>query len=790
MRKTALPIRALVVWVFLSAIVTSAFAATATKINDDALAPLRRASVMKKVRLDKLPLYDGKRSIIDLEEFQVWAPGAKVVIHGDNGVVLEKQDPPPMRFFRGLVNGNPESFAYFSVDMTTLKIDGMIDTGDRKLALASSRHIPHSPRSRDQVDEQQFDNSMTEADVDQPLGTTWQCQVDKTKIGAPNEPIHATGINGLPVIAQGISGTQSYSITVEIETDYELYHTVALDSASAVTTYVTNLSGAVSTIYNRDLHTNVVQKNINIYTSVSDPWAAVDPFGGLDELGDAYHNVAIKPSGRTTSAVVFLSGKNIGGGVAWEGVVCAPDFFQNGHWGGPYAWCGGIGDLDTLGFGSIPNVSTPPYTMPTGTQNFWPVYEYAHELGHNLGGHHTHCVQTSDGERIAAGFTDGSPADPTSDQVDHCYAHEGLAGCFAAATDYLAGSQGAAKGTIMSYCQNVNAPQATGSRFTFGQPVEGSHNELDNYMLRSAGPLSSPGTGFNGGPTNIVNGVGAFMISAITAPATVTPSSTGNAASITASPSAGATYAWQITGGTITSSATTSAITFTAGASGTVILRATGYNTQLCGVTDTKSITISSVTYNPPTNVVATATSTTSAIVTWTAATGTAPGRYNVYRSADSINYTLVGSSTGTTFPDSPLSTNKAYLYKVRSADSSGNNESVDSNRDLATIVIYTNTTLTAVVSTIQAVDLNELRTAVNAVRSLNLIGPGAYTYSPITPGASIVHALDISQLRTNLNTALSGMSLPLPSYTNGTITAGTSVVMALDFNELRAAVR
>src|SRR5437762_3065116 len=81
-----------------------AFAATVTKLNDDAFAPLRVPSMARKIRLDRLPIYDSQRSVIDLEEFQVWAPGGKVTIHGDNGVVLRTIDPPPMRFFRGLVN--------------------------------------------------------------------------------------------------------------------------------------------------------------------------------------------------------------------------------------------------------------------------------------------------------------------------------------------------------------------------------------------------------------------------------------------------------------------------------------------------------------------------------------------------------------------------------------------------------------------------------------------------------------------------------------------------------------
>src|SRR5206468_1172899 len=133
------------------------------------------------------------------------------------------------------------------------------------------------------------------------------------------------------------------------------------------------------------------------------------------------------------------------------------------------------------------------------------------------------------------------------------------------------------------------------SRFTFGQAVEPSHHELDDYMLNPAGPV-------NGG-TNIVNGVGTFTMSAITAPASAGANSTGNTASVTATPAAGATYAWTITNGTITSAANTSSISFTAGPSGSVVLRATAYGSTRCGVTDTKSVPVATI--NAPGSVVA-----------------------------------------------------------------------------------------------------------------------------------------------------------------------------------------
>ncbi len=782
---------------------TSAFAASVTKVNDDALAPLREATVVTKIRIDKLPLYDSKRSVIELEEFQVWAPGGKVLIHdGKGGTKIE--DPIPMRFFRGSVNGDPQSFAYFSVEVRTGRVAGLVATTDRNFAVAAARRRRPDTAPLHPVTDpgagpaDGYDYFLTATAPDEQLvedAPTWQCDVDKRSMIPAGLRSVQMDAKGQPLVSQAISGTQHYSIRLEIETDDELF-TNSGSNATTEQTYVTNLTGALSTIYNRDLQTDVLVTGTHLHTGGpgTDQWSAtMDTSAALYELGTYYHNNPGYSLG-AHSAVTMLSGKNIGGGIAWEAVVCQPDFYCGdtgagcgdaaaaGKYGGTYAWCGGIGNLGTFGLGAVPDpnatVGGVLYGMPTGTQNFWPLAEYTHELGHNLAGHHTHCVAISDAERIASTFGDGSPANSTSNFVDHCYAHEGLAGCYAAATDYVSGSQTMFKGTIMSYCQNVS-PQPQ-SRFTFGVASEPSIHELNDYMLKSAGPLA--------GGVNIVTATAAAM-SSFTAPASVSANSTGNTASV--STTNATSYVWSISSGSVTSGQGTSSIQFTAPASGTITLKVTAYGSNNCGVTDSKSITVNATTYNPPTSVEAHATSTTQVLVSWTAATGTAPGRYNVYRSAnpDYTNFSVRGNSVSTSFTDT-VSNGTAYIYKVRSADAGGGNESSDSNRDLATVVIYTNPTLTGGSSVVQAADINELRTAVEAVRSLYGIGVGSYTYLPAVAGTTLIHKADIDQLRTNLNTALTGMGFGSPVYTNATITAGSSIVNAVDFNELRTAVR
>ncbi len=668
-------------------------AATVSKLNDDVLAPLRGPVVTKRILLNKVPLYAHGTAVIDLEEFQLWAPGGKVIVK--DGKSVQYLDPPPMRFFRGLVNGDPESFAFFSVDGATKAVYGLVTTPDGKFSVNASRRRL-APRDRtgnaDRGDD--FDYFLTASDErdEMPMtGKTWECGADKMPVltHVSKRTSAETTASVHPILAQGISGTQSYAMAVEVETDDELY-AAASNSVSAVTALVTNLTGAVSTIYNRDLHTNVVLQNLHVYSGGpgTDPWVASDIYNGLAELGNYYHanHLALK-----RSAVIMLSGKTTSSGVAWESTIGEGDAPATinavSTYSGAYAFCGSIGDLSGSFTSTVPDPNATTngtlYGMPTGGNNYWPLEEYAHELGHNLAGHHTHCVAITDAERIAAGFTDGSPATSASNFVDHCFASEG-GSCFAGA-NYQTGSQGIFKGTVMSYCHNVFIGQVPQSRFTFGQPIEPSHHELDDYMLRAGGSI--------GGGNNIVSAVGTFTMSTITALSSVQANSTGNTASVTSANGGTVTYAWTITGGTITSASNVASITYTAGASGNVVLRATAYRNGTngssfpsggVGITDTKTVTINtctapSITSQPSSTTIVTGQTATLSVT----ASGTATLSYQWYTGNSGNTSLPVGGGTNASLTVSPASTTS---YWVRVTNGCGTADSVT-----ATVTVTTN---------------------------------------------------------------------------------------------------
>jgi hypothetical protein len=495
------------------------------------------------------------------------------------------------------------------------------------------------------------------------------------------------------------------------------------------------------------------------------------------------------PSLRTTSAVVVLSGEQFGGGIAWEGVIGRDDFFQGGHWGGPYSWCGGIGRFGTTGLGTIPdpdatNPQGTPYGMPSGTQNYWPLVQYAHELGHTLAGHHTHCSAVSDAERIASGFTDGSPATSASNQIDHCYGAEGLASCFSGSS-YVSGSQSLFKGTIMSYCHNVFQSSVPQSRFIFGVQGEPSIHALDDYLLRVGGPVQFPANdGRDGGSRNIVNGLGSFAMS-MSVPETLTPDSAGNVASVTAVPATGATYFWTITNGEITSGEGTSSITFTAGNSGTVILSATAYNDKRVGIIESVEVPIEAITVDTPTGVVATPTGATSVLVTWNEAAGAVT--YDVLRSTGGAFVEIGVPTAELSFTDTSAAANTAYRYAVR-ARSAGVETSEVSVPDVATTTAFTDPTITISSTKVKTVHFTELLAVVNSLRSLAGLSAADFT-GPVPAAAVTVRRQHVIDLRSALDEARVTLGMDALAYTDPTLTAGSTIVKAAHLTELRTGV-
>lgn len=752
-------VRRMAVCVFwICAVVPAAFAGIQSRIEGGQIDRLRDAPKSRELRLDRVPLIDGRMETVVLEPFDILAPNAVIEVWDASGKA-KRIKPAEMKQFRGYVEGFPESLAYFSVIGD--KTQGLVIIRERKFFAYTSKRAKAV-----------FIEEISSAD-DFGLGNTYTCGVTGDQLEFKQSMLPKS--LAMDVKSDAFSWPNSSSATMlnlAVQTDSSMYANF-LNNATDVETFTRDLIGKLSTVYKRDLRTELRIVYLSIATS-TDPWPtnpfAPSPNGTLDallEYGDYWHNSA--PSGASKSAALLLSGHYQGspqsystGGIAWRDVICTPEFFCDpgvypapfaNHYGGPYTYCGGLGINAADRTNPNPDAN-PDYGAPA--DGYWAIAQVAHELGHIVESRHTHCIAMSGGDQATYGRT----------YVDNCYNTEG--GCFSGSTA-LPGEAGAnGKGTIMSYCHLTFGGASI--RYTFGQANEGAHTITDAMRLRLDGKTPSG-------------------VSGISAPASLATGASGTA-SVTG---AGAlTVDWTITNGTFTGGGTTAtgtSVDFTANTN-PVTLRMVATNASGCAFTDVASVTVTAVTVNPPTGVLAIGSQTGGSVTVMWTNSGTATS-YNVYRSTDNVNFTKIstdGAVTSTPFIDGTAVAGLAYMYKVRGVNSG--TESSDSNKDFAVPMSYTDSTITATTTSVKAAHFTQLMTAANTLRAM--AGLGAISFTEGTPAASgVVRRTHVTELRSGIDLARTTLTFSAGSYpTDNTITAGTTTIKKAVVDEMRAALQ
>lgn len=183
------------------------------------------------------------------------------------------------------------------------------------------------------------------------------------------------------------------------------------------------------------------------------------------------------------------------------------------------------------------------------------------------------------------------------------------------------------------------------------------------------------------------------------------------------------------------------------------------------------------VTLLAPTGVAATATSSTNVAVSWSSSENAT--QYEVRRKSAAVDYTPVGTVSGTSFNDTTAQAGQSYAYVVRAL--AGTSSSSDSASDYATTVMFTDP-LVAGTTMVRFAHLSELRTAVNAFRAL--AGLGAVAFGDGVPPS--VQRTHLEALRTGLQQAREALGLSTLTFTDAVPTA----IKAVHFQELRTAVQ
>jgi uncharacterized delta-60 repeat protein len=184
-------------------------------------------------------------------------------------------------------------------------------------------------------------------------------------------------------------------------------------------------------------------------------------------------------------------------------------------------------------------------------------------------------------------------------------------------------------------------------------------------------------------------------------------------------------------------------------------------------------------------------------VITWSRG-GAAPelSRVTFESSTDGTVYTAIGSGTriaggwqlaGQTPPiKQNLFIRALGSYATGMRD--GSASVVESVRNAYIgYLAFTDDDLTAGVSLIKAVHINELRARIAALRASHNLGAYSYTHVSILAGSSVAHAVDITELRTALSEVYTAEGRTPPSY--GTSSAAGVTMVVADIAELRAAV-
>ncbi len=153
---------------------------------------------------------------------------------------------------------------------------------------------------------------------------------------------------------------------IAVETDWELY--TLFSDMQAEMNYVVALWAAISDRFETQTNTTVSLPYLSLYSDPDDPWDAQPGGSGalLDQFRTRWDGGNIPMNANLAH---FVSGANLGGGVAYVGTLCNPDF--------GFAVSGNLGG------------NTPLPVAGPGPLN-WDFFVVAHETGHNFGSPHTH----------------------------------------------------------------------------------------------------------------------------------------------------------------------------------------------------------------------------------------------------------------------------------------------------------------------------------------------------------------------------------------------------------------
>ena len=193
--------------------------------------------------------------------------------------------------------------------------------------------------------------------------------IDNAVLDEPEFACFADRVQGMAQDAHEHPTWEYLGLTLEcamaIETDWQYFE--HWGSLIAAETYLLALLGAVSDRYLEQVNVVLTYPYVGLYTTPNDPWTSQDTGGGVVALMNEFRMAWANAIPAGAHIAHFLSGVQLGGGVAGLNVLC------DGAYG--FAVSGGISGGVSF-----------PVQQGMGNENF---FLFAHETGHEFGSVHT-----------------------------------------------------------------------------------------------------------------------------------------------------------------------------------------------------------------------------------------------------------------------------------------------------------------------------------------------------------------------------------------------------------------
>jgi len=349
----------------------------------------RPGTVLKLPSIDSFT--ENEKEPLQFERINVYARDARIVVVSDLGTV--SVDPQPRHFFLAT---NTTTTVGLAVNPDTGAVTGYAIKGGGEVEIDGN-----------------LDGAVNFMQVDAPDGGTISCGTELDE--QPPDAVAFLEDDILPSLSLASGGPAiTWQADIAVDTDTE-WMAGKNNNPTTATTWIEDLFLSMNVMYERDVNTRLLIGDV-ILRIGADPYnlSGSDRAAALTEFGEYWR---VNQGSIVRDFAAMLSGRSINAwsfsGIAWIDQYCKNGRrLTNGQTAGSYSY----------------NAVGTAWSASAASKYV------GHELGHNMGSRHTHCLSNGMG-----GF------------VDQCYNVEG-SGCYSGTPS----CPSAGSGTTMSYCDHLS----------------------------------------------------------------------------------------------------------------------------------------------------------------------------------------------------------------------------------------------------------------------------------------------------------------------------------------------